>query len=169
MKLSSILFGLTLGVGVTLAGPPGLASSFARAAVPDSAANLRELRPTIAAENYGTFSEVIEAARQTSQTLVDQTFKADPTVETVVVHILAEGKGTVVPLGLTRVSRTDWRSQPDIDLWSQWFGGSAQALLGFGPALTAQSTVGEAQVAAEIERPSRGRGSRMRRILSQIN
>lgn len=155
---------------MALASSSGLASpSFAVAATPAPSASLREMKFTLTAEDYSAFSEVMQAARQASRTLVDQAFEADPAVETVIVHGLAEGAGTVVPLGLTRVTRTDWRSQPDIDRWSQWFEGFAQALLGFGPTVAEQPAAGASMVAEGSDRVSRGRSSRVRHILSQSN
>ncbi|HEY9878318.1 MAG TPA: hypothetical protein V6D29_07670 [Leptolyngbyaceae cyanobacterium] len=150
-------------------GPAEISSASVTAATPTPSANLHELKLTLEAGNYSTFSEVMQAARESGRTLLDQSFAASPSAETVVVHLLAEGSGTIVPLGLVRVSREDWRSQPDIDLWSQWFGGSAQALLGFGPTLTAQSAGEDATVASGSDRTLRGRSSRMRHVLTQAN
>lgn len=171
MKRLGLALGLWLLLGCELTQAAGLVNQSAApnpyrskaAPLALTSATSPAATVTLMASDYLTFNELMQAARSSAHAFIDRAFAADPALGAVNVQIVAEHVGTIVPLGLTSVSREDWRSQPNLDLWSQWFGGSAQALLGFGTgaAQTAQTQTDQ----PEAESVPRGRSGRARQIL----
>jgi hypothetical protein len=73
---------------------------------------------------------LVQAAEKKATSLVDQEFKRDPKVTDLLVSGIAERDGLEAPLLTSRVSRSNWRTEPDIQRWSRYYSVSA-FLLGF--------------------------------------
>lgn len=83
---------------------------------------------------------------------VTQLFATDPTATGVVIEILAERNGAIVPLMLTRVSRNGWQADAQIASWTEYFD-TAQVLLSYTmPASSDADTVPQSAIVLEERR-----------------
>jgi len=93
-------------------------------------ADTKSLNFILSAEDNQTYKSLLQQAELLSNQVIEEGFaeSADPTEITVT--IIGERKGQEVPLLFTKVSRYQWKQQPQVKIWSQYFSNSA-TLLGF--------------------------------------
>jgi hypothetical protein len=123
---------------------------------------VRAIQLTISTQPQQTFEDLVQQARTLAQSLVEQGFAESADATEVAVQILGERDGQEVPLLMARVSRSNWQTQPDIDVWARYFAIPARVLLGFAPPPTQQSLESVVRVSplsrGRSYRRGRGRG-----------
>jgi hypothetical protein len=116
----------------------------------------RRLSFTLRAETDQTYRMLVQAAEKKATNLVDQEFKRDPKVTDLLVSGIAERDGLEAPLLTSRVSRSSWRTEPDIQRWSRYYSVSA-FLLGFNkPAAGSRGAIAPRVPAASFTEDDEG-------------
>jgi hypothetical protein len=90
-----------------------------------------QLSYTLDSYGFSSFQTLIAQAESTAAAAVEQAFLGDPTATEVMVMVLGERNGQVVPLLSTTVSRTQWQQEPSVRAWTTYYERPAIALLGF--------------------------------------
>lgn len=123
---------------------------------------VRETQLTISAQPQQTFEDLVQQARTLAQSMIEQRFAESVDATEVALQILGERNGQEVPLLMVRVSRSDWQSEPNIDVWARYFAMPARVLLGFATPSMQQSLESVARVSplsrGRSYRRGRGRG-----------
>ncbi|MGF1521864.1 MAG: hypothetical protein ACFBSF_06025 [Leptolyngbyaceae cyanobacterium] len=122
MRYVRFLQGISLSIVVAL-GTLGIFSQ-------SSWAQPSELRIVINADAAPDFWQLIAEAEALLSARITQLFATDPTVTGVILEVLAERNGAIVPLMLTRVSRNGWQTDGQIASWTEYFD-TAQVLLSY--------------------------------------
>jgi hypothetical protein len=78
-----------------------------------------------------TYEGLTRRAEMAARTAAQQSFEQDILITDVAILVLGENGSSVVPILRLQVNRTDWRSRPDPQLWSTYFG-SSRILLELG-------------------------------------
>lgn len=84
---------------------------------------------TLKSNSNQNFARFIKTAESLAKKSIVQEFK-QAKVTTVNLKIIGERNGLEVPLLFTKVSRSDWQTEPKVQRWSQYFI-KAAVLLGF--------------------------------------
>lgn len=101
-----------------------------------------QLGYTLDSSDFSSFQTLIAQAESTSAGAIEQAFLEDPTATEVMVMVLGERNGQVVPLLSTTVSRTQWQQEPSVRAWATYYERPAIALLGFlQPQIAQQPTL----------------------------
>ncbi|MEB3359024.1 MAG: hypothetical protein VKK04_20025 [Synechococcales bacterium] len=133
----------------------------------DRRARIYTINLTLMLEGSHALNDLIQQAQQAAQPLIGQTFAENPAITDVVVNVLGEQSGTIVPLLVVQIPRAEWRSPTTIADWEQSMGMTPRFLLGLAEA--DRSSQGRPSVAPVSFAPagevSRGRSSRIRRLL----
>ena len=119
---------------------------------------VRAIQFTISTQPQQTFGDLVQQARTLAQSLVEQGFAESADATEVAVQILGERDGQEVPLLMVRVSRSDWQTQPNIDVWARYFAMPARVLLGFVDPPMQQSLESVVRVSPLSRGRSYGRG-----------
>jgi hypothetical protein len=104
------------------------------------------------------FDGLMREANTLAQSLVGQGFVSNPTSIEVIVNVLGERNGQVIPLVSVRVSRADWQSQPRVEQWARYAGRPARQLLGLVDGAT-NSVITSTPTATTAATPTRSSNS----------
>jgi hypothetical protein len=104
------------------------------------------------------FDSLMHEANTLAQSLVGQGFVSNPTATEVIVNVLGERNGQVIPLVSVRVSRVDWQSEQRIEQWARYAGRPARQLLGFVDGVT-HSTITSSPPSTTAATPTRSSNS----------
>jgi hypothetical protein len=88
----------------------------------------RELTVSVQWDADETYEGLTRRAEMAAQTAAQQSFEQDILITDVAILVLGENGSSVVPILRLQVSRNDWRSRPDPQLWSTYFGSSRMLL-----------------------------------------
>lgn len=127
---------------------------------------------TLDAVAYSSYGALLQQAVQSTQGAIEAAFIDQPNVSEVRIQLLATHNGSVVPVMITQVSRSEWQSRPEVEHWTQTTGLSASRLLGLAPSVRESSSPEMAAAnnsGSEGVPTPRGRGGGIRRILSGEN
>lgn len=97
---------------------------------PLAIAETKALNFQLAANSNQTFTNLMQQAQLLAVDSISQEFARQSTVTAVEVTVIGERNGQEVPLLFTKVSRLDWQTQPNVQLWTKYFP-KAAVLLGF--------------------------------------
>ena len=86
---------------------------------------------TMTYAEWQTFDAMMEEASAAARNLINQGFATNPNATETMVTILSDRNGEVVPVLMVRVSREDWRANPQVEQWSRYLGSSAMPLLAY--------------------------------------
>jgi hypothetical protein len=75
-----------------------------------------------------TYEGLTRRAEMAARTAAQQSFESDILITHVAILVLGENGSSVVPILRLQVNRTDWRSRPDPQIWSTYFGSSRMLL-----------------------------------------
>ncbi|WP_416672307.1 hypothetical protein [Egbenema bharatensis] len=75
-----------------------------------------------------TYEGLTRRAEMAARTAAQQSFERDILITNVAILVLGENGSSVVPILRLQVNRTDWRSRPDPQIWSTYFGSSRMLL-----------------------------------------
>lgn len=113
-----------------------------------------------------TYDELMQQARFQVQQLIEQGFSETSSANQIRIRVVGDRHGQQVPVLIVQVSRSDWQSQPHINLWIRELGTAPRILLGFTDASAPSSIVsGESAIANSPPRRGRGRGSLRRQAI----
>jgi len=99
----------------------------------------------------------VSQAEAIAQTTLEQQFAQSPPPNAIVLRLMDEYQGQIVPVLTVRVSRVDWQQQPRVNPWATYFGRSPQQLIHSPP-----STLAPTPGASPLQPTRRGRGGRRR-------
>lgn len=85
---------------------------------------------TISSDGNHNFQLLVQQAETLATNLIEQHFAENSSVTEVSVTVVGEHNGQEVPLLFTRVSRSDWQTEPKFKSWTKYFD-RADVLLGF--------------------------------------
>lgn len=111
------------------------------------------LNITLKAEADQTFSSLMQQAEIAAISLIKQEFNELSKVTEVGITVSGKRNGQEVPMLTTKVSRTNWQTQPTIQLWTNYFT-KAAILLGFNAPLQAKFNSSKSSVSSGTTRPS---------------
>jgi hypothetical protein len=127
---------------------------------------------TLDAVAYSSYNALLQQAIQSTREAIEAAFTDHPNVSEVRIQLLATNNGSVVPVMTTQVSRSGWQSRPEVEHWAQTTGLSASRLLGLDPSVREPASPGMAAAnnpGEVVEPTTRGRGGKIRQILSDDN
>jgi hypothetical protein len=84
---------------------------------------------TLSSNGNQTFATLVQQAESLASNSIEQGFAEKSSVTEVSVTIVGEHNGQQVPLLFSKVSRSDWHTEPKIQRWTRYFI-KAAALLG---------------------------------------
>lgn len=85
---------------------------------------------TISSDGNQNFQSLVQQAETLATNLIKQHFAENSSITEVSVTVVGEHNGQEVPLLFTRVSRSDWQTEPKFKPWTKYFN-RADVLLGF--------------------------------------
>lgn len=97
---------------------------------PLAIAETKSLNFKLASDNNQTFTNLMQQAEILAIDSITQEFAQQSTVTEVAVPIIGERNGQEVPVLFSKVSRPDWQTKPNIQMWTKYFT-KAAVLLGF--------------------------------------
>lgn len=97
---------------------------------PLAIAETKSLNFKLASGNNQTFTNLMQQAETLAINSITQEFAQQSTVTEVAVTIIGERNGQEVPILFSKVSRPDWQTKPNIQMWTKYFT-KAAVLLGF--------------------------------------
>lgn len=100
----------------------------------------RQLTYTLDTQGGHSYQAVMQQAGSLAQKLIEQEFTQNSQTQEVEVVIVGERNGQEVPLLSAKVSHSNWRENPRIQSWTQYFSDSA-VLLGFKQGRTRTNAV----------------------------
>ncbi len=77
-----------------------------------------------------TYEALLSRAEAVAKTAAGAKFDGDNRVTDVSIMLVAQNHGAIAPVLTLEVSRSQWRSRPDVEFWSTYFT-TARSLLGF--------------------------------------
>lgn len=97
---------------------------------PLAIAETKSLNFKLASGNNQTFTNLMQQAETLVIDSITQEFAQQSTVTEVAVTIIGERNGQEVPILFSKVSRLDWQTKSNIQMWTKYFT-KAAVLLGF--------------------------------------
>jgi len=97
---------------------------------PLAIAETKSLNFKLASGNNQSFTNLMQQAESLAINSITQEFAQQSTVTEVAVTIIGERNGQEVPVLFSKVSRPDWQTKPNIQMWTKYFT-KAAVLLGF--------------------------------------
>lgn len=85
---------------------------------------------TILGDRHASFESLVNQAESAAKSTVEQAFSHNPELSELTLTVLGERNGQISVLMTTRISRSDWRQDANIQQWSEYFR-SSDVLLGF--------------------------------------
>lgn len=98
--------------------------------VTSAQAETKSLDFTLSSNGNQTFITLMQQAESLASNLIEQGFAEKSSVTEVFVTIIGERNGQQVPLLFSKVSRSDWQTEPKVQRWTR-YSAKAAALLGF--------------------------------------
>lgn len=118
-----------------------------------ASAQIRQIDITLNSSASQTFTSLIEQAEFLAKSAIDQEFAQDKSLQEVSVTIVGERKGQLVPLLITKVSRSEWQKEPKVQILVRYLADS-EVLLGFREPLVIESAANTSRtVATKPPRP----------------
>ncbi len=111
------------------------------------------LNITLKAEVNQSFPSLIKQAELAAISLIEQEFDGLSKVTEIGITVSGKRNGQEVPILTTKVSRTNWQTQPTIQSWTNYFT-KAAILLGFNAPPQAQTNLPKSSVASSSNRPN---------------
>lgn len=99
---------------------------------PLAIAETKSLTFQLASNSNQSFKSLMQQAELLATDSITQEFARQHSVTAVAVTVIGERNGQQVPILIAKVSRLDWQTQPNIQLWTKYFA-KAAILLGFKP------------------------------------
>lgn len=90
----------------------------------------KQITYTLNTQSNYSHQALTKQAESLTGELIEQAFAQNPRLTEVTVSIIGERNGQEVPLLAAKVSRANWRKNPQTQSWTQYFSNSA-VLLGF--------------------------------------
>ena len=90
----------------------------------------KQISILLSSQGNQDFETLIDQAELMASNFIQQVFAESPEITEVSITIVGEHNGQQVPLLSSNVSRSNWQTKPNVQVWSRYFG-SAQSLLGF--------------------------------------
>ncbi|MGB7439451.1 MAG: hypothetical protein WA919_00150 [Coleofasciculaceae cyanobacterium] len=112
-----------------------------------ASAQIRQIDITLNSSASQTFTSLIEQAEFLAKSAIDQEFAQDKSLQEVSVTIVGERNGQLVPLLITKVSRSEWQKEPKVQTWVRYLADS-EVLLGFREPLVTQSAANASRAVA---------------------
>ncbi|NEO11510.1 MULTISPECIES: hypothetical protein [unclassified Moorena] len=98
--------------------------------IPTASAEIKEYHFILNSDISQSFERLIQQTENLAQNQINQEFTENPDITSISMMILGERNGQVVPLMMTKVSRSQWKQFPIIQRWASYFINS-EMLLGF--------------------------------------
>ncbi|NEO51011.1 MAG: hypothetical protein F6K55_45825 [Moorea sp. SIO4A3] len=98
--------------------------------IPTASAEIKEYHFILNSDSSQSFERLIQQTENLAQNQINQEFTENPDITSISMMILGERNGQVVPLMMTKVSRSQWKQFPIIQRWASYFINS-EMLLGF--------------------------------------
>lgn len=113
----------------------------------------KQISILLSSQGNQDFETLMQQAEWVAGNLIQQAFAESPEITEVSVTIVGEHNGQQVPLLFSNVSRSNWQTKPNVQVWSRYFG-TAESLLGFvkpqEPAATVASLATFDPIAASL-------------------
>jgi hypothetical protein len=100
----------------------------------------KQISILLSSQGSQEFESLIQQAESVAGNFIQQVFAESPEITEVSVTIVGEHNGQQVPLLSSNVSRSNWQTKPNVQVWSRYFG-TAESLLGFVKPQQAAATV----------------------------
>lgn len=95
---------------------------------------------TISSDGNQNFQSLVQQAETLATNSIKQQFADNSSITDVSVTVVGEHNGQEVPLLFTKVSRSDWQTEPKFKPWTRYFNRAA-VLLGFLNPQISQATL----------------------------
>lgn len=127
---------------------------------PFAIAETKSLNFKLASGNNQTFTNLMQQAETLAIDSIRQEFAQQSTVTEVAVTIIGERNGQEVPVLFSKVSRLNWQTEPNIQMWTKYFT-KAAVLLGFNQLpKTKPDAIGQLPITTSAKLPADDPGYR---------
>jgi hypothetical protein len=126
-----VLFGVFSGVLPVLIGTIGIWGWDATTSTQTVQAYSDDRTVSVQWDENETYEGLTRRAEMAARTAAQQSFDRDLLITNVSILVMGENGSAIVPILRLQVSRQDWRSRPDPQQWSTYFG-SSRTLLELG-------------------------------------
>ncbi len=113
----------------------------------------KQISILLSSQGNQDFETLMQQAESVAGNFIQQVFTESPEITEVSVTIVGEHNGQQVPLLSSNVSRSNWQTKPNVQVWSRYFS-TAESLLGFvkpqQPTTTAASVATFDPIAASL-------------------
>jgi hypothetical protein len=90
----------------------------------------KQISILLSSQGSQDFETLMQQAESVAGNFIQQVFAESPNTTEVLITIVGEHNGQQVPLLSSNVSRSNWQTKPNVQVWSRYFG-TAESLLGF--------------------------------------
>ena len=108
---------------------------------------------TVNSDGSQSFAGLVQEAEDLVKESIAREFQNNPGLTEITVIVTADRGRQLVPVLRSRVSRSQWQKNPQIEQWTRYFADS-QYLLGFRDSYTSPTNSGRSQ-AIDVRAPSR--------------
>ena len=90
----------------------------------------KQISILLSSQGNQDFETLMQQAESVAGNFIQQVFAESPEITEVSITIVGEHNGQQLPLLSSNVSRSNWQTKPNVQVWSRYFG-TAESLLGF--------------------------------------
>lgn len=94
-------------------------------------AQIQELHLILNSDKIQSFASLVQEAEELAKSAIAREFQESPKAREVSILILGDRNGQIVPVLRSRVSRSAWQQNPNIESWTRYFSNYSEVLLSY--------------------------------------